>query len=67
MTIQELLDLCIKNRGSDLHLMVNIPPTIRQDGMLRPLTNYPALTPQDMDGMIYGLLTPEQKRVAYGQ
>ncbi len=63
MTIQELLDLAIKNRGSDLHLMVNIPPTIRQDGALHPLTNYPPLTRQDMESMLYGLLTPEQKEL----
>lgn len=63
MTLKELLELTVKNKASDLHLMAEIPPTVRLDGMLRPLTNYPALTPQDVEGMVYSLLTPEQKEL----
>lgn len=63
MTLKELLELTVKNKASDLHLLVNVPPTIRLDGVLRPLTNYPALTAQDIESMIYSLLTPEQKEL----
>jgi len=61
MEIQELLNLTVKNRASDLHLLVGIPPTIRVDGVLNPLQNYPAVSPQMMEQMVFSLLKPEQK------
>lgn len=63
MDIQELLTLTIKNKASDLHLMVGLPPTFRIDGQLRYLTTYPALKAVDMETMIFSLLTPEQKEL----
>lgn len=61
MNIQELLNLTVKNKASDLHLLVGIPPTIRVDGQLNSLQNYPAVTPQMMEEMLYSLLKPQQK------
>lgn len=63
MEIQELLALTIKNKASDLHLLVGLPPTFRIDGALRFLTTWPALKNEDMENMIYALLTPEQKEM----
>lgn len=63
MDIQELLPLTIKNKASDLHLLVGLPPTFRIDGALRYLTTYPALKGEDIETMIYSLLTPEQKEL----
>ncbi len=63
MDIQELLTLTIKNKASDLHLMVGLPPTFRIDGALRYLTTYPALKSVDLETMIFSLLTPEQKEL----
>ncbi len=63
MEIQELLTLTIKNKASDLHLMVGLPPTFRIDGALRYLTTYPALKTVDLETMIFSLLNPEQKEL----
>jgi twitching motility protein PilT len=63
MDIQELFSLTIKNKASDLHLMVGLPPTFRIDGQLRYLTTYPALKSADLEAMIFSLLTPEQKEM----
>lgn len=63
MDIQELLSLTIKNKASDLHLLVGLPPTFRIDGALRYLTTYPALKPEDLESMIFAILTPEQKEL----
>lgn len=63
MDIQELLPLTIKNKASDLHLLVGLPPTFRIDGSLRYLTTYPALKGEDIESMLYSLLTPEQKEL----
>jgi len=63
MDIQELLTLTIKNKASDLHLLVGLPPTFRIDGALRYLTTYPTLKTEDLETMIFSLLTPEQKEL----
>jgi twitching motility protein PilT len=63
MEIKELLSLAIKNKASDLHLLVGIPPTFRIDGVLRFATNYPVLQVEVNEEMVFGLLTPEQKEL----
>lgn len=63
MTIQELLSLTIKNNASDLHLLPDIPPSFRIDGALFYATTYPKLTSQDIESMIFSLLTPSQKEL----
>lgn len=63
MSIQELLQLTIKNSASDLHLMVGIPPSLRVDGSLRYLSNYEPLTREQTEGLIFELINPEQKEL----
>jgi len=63
MDIQELLKLTVQNKASDLHLLVGIPPSIRVDGILNSLQNYPPVTPQVMEQMIYSVLKPAQKEI----
>jgi len=63
MDIQELFKIAIKEKASDLHLLVGIPPTFRIDGSLRFLTGYAPLTPPEIEEMIYSLLTPVQKEL----
>ncbi len=62
-TIQELLQLTIKNNASDLHLLVGIPPAIRVDGSLRYLTHFDALSREVLESLVYSLMTPEQKEL----
>lgn len=62
MNIQALLQLVVKNQASDLHLLPGIVPILRVDGRLIFL-NYPALSREVLDQMIYSLLTPEQKEL----
>jgi twitching motility protein PilT len=63
MDIQELFKITIKQRASDLHLLAGIPPTLRIDGSLRYLNGYAALKPEEIEEMIYSLLTPAQKEL----
>ncbi|MDO8620785.1 MAG: type IV pilus twitching motility protein PilT [Candidatus Levybacteria bacterium] len=63
MEIQELLNLTIQNKASDLHLLAGIVPTIRVDGSLVFLPNYPAVTKEDAERMIFSILTPSQKEL----
>lgn len=56
--ISKLLDVVIRERGSDLHLAVGKPPTIRLNGDLRPLQLRP-LTPEDTVQLMRSI-TPER-------
>ena len=63
MDIQELFKAAIKEKASDLHLLAGIPPTLRVDGSLKYLAGYVPLKPEEIEGMIYSLLTPAQKEL----
>lgn len=63
MNIQDLLTITIQNKASDLHLLVNLPPSIRIDGLLRPIANVKALEKADIETMVFSLLTPEQREL----
>ncbi|HEY9661777.1 MAG TPA: PilT/PilU family type 4a pilus ATPase, partial [Allocoleopsis sp.] len=63
MDIRELLALTIKNNASDLHLLVGRPPTFRMDGVLRFLTTHAALRKDDIEQMVFSILTSEQKEL----
>ena len=63
MDIKELLNLTVKNKASDLHLLVGIPPTVRIDGVLNNLFNYSALSNEAIETMIFSILNPHQKEL----
>ncbi|MFI5265392.1 MAG: type IV pilus twitching motility protein PilT [Candidatus Levyibacteriota bacterium] len=63
MEITELLDKTIQNNASDLHLIVGETPVIRIDGRLTHLTTYPGVTKEEMERMIFSLLSPVQKEI----
>ncbi len=63
MDIQELLQLTVTNKASDLHLLPGVPPTVRVDGALVYLSNYQALTKEGVEAMVFSLLTPGQKEL----
>jgi twitching motility protein PilT len=59
--IPELLEIVLERQASDLHLTAGAPPTIRLHGELVRLEEYPVLTPQGLQGMIYAIL-PQKMR-----
>lgn len=63
MTIQELLELTVKNNASDLHLVSGIAPSLRVDGMLFPLPGFPVLTNELIEQLVFVLLAPAQKEL----
>jgi twitching motility protein PilT len=62
MEMLELLKKLVEMQGSDLHLMAGLPPAVRVDGHLRALAGHDRLSPGDVHGLIYGILTEDQKR-----
>jgi len=59
--MEELLQLVFDRDGSDLHLAVAVPPMIRVSGKL-VATDYPPLTPEDTQRLIFSILTNEQRK-----
>lgn len=59
VSLEELLLLLVKKGGSDLHIAAGVPPRIRVDGQLIP-TEHEAMTGDDTQKLIYGLLNTNQ-------
>ncbi len=61
MEIKSLLEQTVNSNASDLHLLVGIPPTLRVDGELQAIVDYPVVSPEDMEQLLFSIVSPEQK------
>ncbi|MHB9037587.1 MAG: type IV pilus twitching motility protein PilT [Armatimonadota bacterium] len=59
--IDDLLRDMLDKGASDLHVCVGVPPVVRVDGQLIPLS-YAKLTPPDTQRLMYDILSDEQIR-----
>ncbi|MBS3941948.1 MAG: PilT/PilU family type 4a pilus ATPase [Actinobacteria bacterium] len=59
--LDELLIALVEAGGSDLHLTTGIPPTIRVNGDLTALTQFPVCNPDDLQKMLYSIMTQKQR------
>jgi twitching motility protein PilT len=59
--VAELLELVLDRGASDLHVTSGSPPVVRINGVLRRLENYPRMEPDQLQRMIYGILTQKQR------
>ncbi len=59
--VNDLLGRTVDLGASDLHLSVGKPPSVRVNGLLQPLTEFPVLDPTELRRMIYGILTQKQR------
>ncbi|MCR4274962.1 MAG: PilT/PilU family type 4a pilus ATPase [Candidatus Campbellbacteria bacterium] len=59
----DLLDITVKEGASDLHLSPGYNPTIRVSGTLIPLVKKDVLTPEDTEGLMGVLVTPENRDI----
>lgn len=60
--IELLLEEVIKKKASDLHLQVGLPPTLRIDGSLAPITGAQPLSEETVELLVFGLLDEDQKK-----
>jgi len=58
----ELIDIVVKEGGSDLHLSEGHAPVIRVSNFLIPLVKIPAISESDMAGFLETFLSPEEKQ-----
>jgi twitching motility protein PilT len=59
--IDSLFDALISAGGSDLHLAIGYPPTMRLRGELASMRDEP-IDANEMDGLLFEIATPEQKQ-----
>lgn len=63
VTIEPLLEECIRQNASDLHLEVGLPPVLRVDGALRPMTTYPVLNNETVKRLVFSTLDEDQQKI----
>lgn len=63
MDFNQLLEKAIQTNASDLHIMVGHSPIYRINGMLQQLSTVPPLTEQQVEQMIFSILSPGQKEM----
>ncbi len=61
MLIEEILELTVSKKASDLHISADLPPVLRIDGEL-VRTNLPVFTGEDVETIVFPILTNEQRR-----
>ncbi len=63
LTIEPLLEECIRQNASDLHLEVGLPPVLRVDGALRPMSTYPVLDNETVKKLVFSTLDEDQQKI----
>lgn len=61
--IEILLEEVIKKKASDLHLQIGLPPMLRVDGALTPVTGAEPLTEETVEALIFAILDEDQKQI----
>ncbi len=61
--IEVLLEEVIKKKASDLHLQVGLPPMLRVDGALVPVTGADPLNDETIEALIFAILDEDQKQI----
>ena len=60
LDIDQLLRRVCESHGSDLHVSAGLPPSVRVDGQIRPLSGYPALDVQQVTALLSSVLSDNQ-------
>jgi twitching motility protein PilT len=61
--IEVLLEEVVKKKASDLHLQVGLPPILRIDGNLTPLSGADVLSDEAVETLIFAILDEDQKQI----
>ncbi len=60
--IETLLEECIRRNASDLHIQYGLPPVLRVDGALTPITGISALNEEAIRSLIFSTLDEDQQK-----
>lgn len=60
--IEMLLEECVRQKASDLHLQVGLPPILRVDGVLHPIPNMPVITEDASERLVFSTMDSLQQQ-----
>ena len=63
LKIENLLEECVKRNASDLHLQYGLPPILRIDGALVPVTGAAILRDDSLRELIFATLDEDQQKI----
>ena len=58
--LKKIFDLAVERKASDIHLTANLQPTLRIDGVLTPLEDFPLNTKEILEDFVQQLLTEDK-------
>ena len=61
--IESLLEECIRRKASDLHIQYGLPPILRVDGALMPISGTPSLNEAMLKDLIFATLDDDQRNI----
>ena len=61
--IETLLEECIHRKASDLHVQYGLPPILRIDGALIPVSDMPPLDEAMLQNIIFATMDEDQKKI----
>ena len=61
MELEKLLKVVVDKNGSDLFITTGVPPSVKINGRIVPITKNP-MTPEQARDMVYGSMTEKQAR-----
>ena len=61
--IESLLEECVRTKASDLHIQVGLPPILRIDGALQPVSGYGDLDEGTVERLVFATLEEDQKQI----
>jgi len=61
MEMTDILRVAVQVGASDIHIVIGRPPVVRLRGSVRPLDEFPIITPEESQRMIYSILTTDQR------
>jgi twitching motility protein PilT len=63
LRIEVLLEEVVRRKASDLHIQVGLPPMLRVDGSLTPISGFDPLDIQAVESLIFAILDDEQRQI----
>ncbi|PPK95994.1 twitching motility protein PilT [Kineococcus xinjiangensis] len=61
LRVDDVLEAALELGASDIHLTTGSAPMVRLSGELHPLENFPELRPEDLQTMLYAIMTQKQR------
>ncbi len=62
ISLDTIAQEAVKTNASDIHIIAGAPPSLRVDGKIIYLTQFPVLLPKDTQALAYSIMNEKQRR-----